>query len=194
MKIQEGGEEILRNVVDALAPPASDLLGRKVIAINEYPYTVFIELLKTMDKVMGFGDLALCKDIGEFAANRDYRSFFGPDKGKLLPKDLFRDCGVYWKSYYVNSGYMKTIDSSEDNTIVRILDFPTMHPAHCRLMEGWMAQAMINAGAVWHEYYERACTSRGDDYHEYWGRWTQAEEAVAKAMKEKKISRYIMTG
>jgi hypothetical protein len=171
IKIQHDGDKILERIKAQVSPETARILNRKVITVMDYPYPAFVELLRAVDREVGFGDLSLCQDIGEYASNRDYEFFFGPNKGKLKPADLFRDCNIYWKSYYANAGYMKADETSPEGTYISICDFPAMDPAHCRLMTGWMAQAMINAGAIWIEYRESKCASRGDACHEFFGRW-----------------------
>jgi hypothetical protein len=77
-----------------------------------------------------------------------------------------------WPSYYRNAGRMEAITWSPDDTTLRIFDFPLMHPAHCRLMEGWMISTMkqigvrVNDGAA-----ETECPSRGGRWHEFRCTW-----------------------
>lgn len=187
IKLQPDSAELLEKVLSSLSPESEKICRKKFIAVREYPYQVFVDLLRTFDRVLGVGDLSLCRDVGEFAADLDYKFFFGDQPGKLKPEDLFRDSGVYWKSYYVNSGEMVALETAPARSIVRIIDFPQMDPAHCRLIEGWIAKSMANAGAVLLEYGETLCTSRGDPYHEYMGVWKH-NDAKAPARTSPEIT------
>jgi hypothetical protein len=74
--------------------------------------------------------------------------------------------------YTEEAGIMEAVDVRPDSTLLRISDFPDMHPAHCRMMEGWMIAAMDVVGArVLPGACERECTSRGGSCHEFWCQW-----------------------
>ncbi|HUT53911.1 MAG TPA: hypothetical protein VM658_11025 [bacterium] len=180
LKSRPGGDELLAKALASLPPQAAQVCTKKVVTIQNYPYLAFTQFLRAADKIAGTGNLALCKDIGAYAATRDIESFRKLNNFQIRPRDLIRDCGVYWKSYYENAGHMKTEDPSPENTVLRIHDFPGMDPAHCRLMEGWMGRAMIEAGAVWiEELRETKCASRGHPYHEFYCRWREKNAAAS---------------
>jgi len=172
IKTQPNGEALLEKVLGQLSAGSQAILRRKVIAIGDYSYAAFVELLRKADQVLGRGDLALCRTLGKYTATRDVQSIYNLYKKQAKPEDLMRDGAVIWKSYYQNAGTFKTEDSSPDHILVRIIDFPRMDPAHCRLMEGWMTQAVQESGGVWiEELREVQCMSRGGPYHEFTGRW-----------------------
>jgi hypothetical protein len=172
LKSRPSGEEILKKVMATLAPEIRKHFERKVFAVADYPYPVFIAFLRQVDQTAGKGDLTLCRELGKFSAHLDIESVYNLYKKRAKPEDLSRDSSVIWKSYYTNAGTMKTEDISPEHTVVRIYDFPTMDPAHCRLMEGWMTQAMIEAGAMaLTELREVKCPSSGGPYHEFIGSW-----------------------
>lgn len=168
------GDHLFNQVKESLPPEAAKACSGKIMAVVQYPYITFItfaQFLQTVDKVVGFGDLSLSLYLGGYTADLDYDFFFGSKKTQLTPEDLFRDCNIYWQSYYPNSGQMKSESSDPDNAIIRIYDFPSMDPAHCRLMEGWMARSMERAGVEWIQFSETRCTSKGHEFHEFQGSW-----------------------
>jgi hypothetical protein len=172
IKSRPEGAELLDRAISSLSPQYRDLFKRKVFAIKDYPYAAFVELIRTVDRLLGKGDQAFCREIGRFTAVLDMQSVYNLYKKAATPRDLARDGDIIWKSYYSNAGQMKTEDVSPENTLVRIYDFPEMDPAHCRLMEGWMEQAIVESGGVWlEEIRETKCAARGDEYHEFRGRW-----------------------
>lgn len=177
VKGQARGKELLEKVIASLAPEHARFFKRRMIAIVDYPYPAFIDLLRVVDRVLGKGDLSLCRELGKYTATLDIESVYYVYKKRVTPQDLSRDSNIIWKSYYTNSGIMKTEDITPDNTVIRIYDFPGMDPAHCRLMEGWMIQAIIAASGVWvQEMREVKCVSRGDEFHEFRGHWKVKEE------------------
>jgi hypothetical protein len=175
LKARPDGAQLLPKVIGALPPEIRKHFEHKIFAVADYPYPVFVAFIRQVDKTAGRGDLALCRELGKHSAKLDIESVYMLYKKRAKPEDLSRDSGVIWKSYYANAGTMKTEDISPEHTVVRIYDFPTMDPAHCRLMEGWMTQAMIEAGASpLEELREVKCTSSGGPYHEFVGSWRRA--------------------
>jgi hypothetical protein len=172
LKIRSHEGKALARVREALSPETARALDRKVFAIANYPYPVFIDFIRTIDRVLGRGDLAVCAELGAFAAHLDIESIYEIYKKRARPQDLSRDGTVIWKSYYSNAGNMKAESVLPERTVVRIYDFPAMDPAHCRLMAGWMNQALSESGArIVETLHETVCCSRGGAFHEFSCRW-----------------------
>ncbi len=169
------GPQNLESVKAALGNEASLVFARRVISVADYPYAVFVDLIRAIDKVMGRGDFKVCKELGRFAGDSDvklFRSLFNRDASV---DDVQASGELMWRSYHLNSGELKVVDKARENTVIRILDFPQMDPAHCALMEGWISQACVAAGVRWIEdIRESACMNKGDSYHEFKGKWRPA--------------------
>jgi len=183
IKLQRQPDALFKQVLEGLPPEAQKVCSRKFIAVVDYPYQVFIQLLRTVDKVLGTGSLELCRELGRFAGVRDFESLreMMPNF-HIKPRDLFRDCNTYWQSYYLRAGEMKA-ESADHQCVLRIDGFEQMDPAHCRLMEGWMAQALVEAGGSWlREIRETRCAANGAPFHEFGGEWeeTKPGDYVAK--------------
>ncbi len=166
-------EQLNEKIIALLSPQAAKLIERKVIAVADYPYAVFVEIIRTIDKVMGNGDLSVCLALGEYAASRDVKAYLSTFKREIKPEELFGAIDLIWRSYHINSGQLKVEDTSPDNTIIRIYDFPLMDSAHCKLMEGYFIQGIKQMGWTLIEGIETKCTSKGDPYHEFMGRWSK---------------------
>jgi hypothetical protein len=172
IKQRPDGKKFMEELPGLVSPDTSKVLSRKIISILEYPYGSFVEFLRLVDKKMGRGDFLLCREIGKFSAAIDMSTIYKTFQQKAHPEYLSRHSDLIWKSYYTNAGRMQTDDISPDHSIIRIYDFPQMDQAHCRLMEGWMHQAMVETGATWVEdIREVKCMSRKDPYHEFAGKW-----------------------
>jgi hypothetical protein len=172
IKTQPRGEASLEKLLGQMAPEHAQIFKRKIIAIGNYPYPVYIEMIRLADRLLGKGNFDLCRKMGFFSAKRDYESIYNLYKQSPRPEDLFRDANVIWRSYYENAGEMKAMDISPDHLEMRINDFPAMDPAHCKMMEGWMAQALLESGGLWvQEIRETRCNSRGDEFHQFVGKW-----------------------
>jgi len=172
VKDSKDGAALMEKVLDALPPESAQVCRQKVIAVADYPYSLFVDLIRAIDKVTGVGNLSVCVALGRYAAARDIQAFMETFKSEVKPEDLSRAADIMWKSYHINSGTIEAKDTSPENFAIRICDFPQMDPAHCRLMEGYLSQAMIEVGGSWIEdVHEVKCCSNGDPYHEFQGKW-----------------------
>lgn len=166
------GEEMLARVVRDAGPATQKTFAKRIDGLGLHPYEAFAGLLVSLDKHLGDGDLEYCRQFGDMVARVDLETIFKGYKIKPSPEQMIRACMPIWAMYTDGCGFMEAVDTSPDNTVLRIMDFPEMVPAHCRLMEGWMTAAMdtmgveLLAGAG-----ETQCASRGAPYHEFRCRW-----------------------
>jgi len=175
IKDRPRGEELLAEVVADMPEQSTRLCGKKVIAVGEYPYSVFVDFLVSIDRVLGSGDLRGCYELGDYAGTRDVAAFLDMAKKEVTPGDLVWAANVLWRNYHLNSGHMEVENPEPGYTIIKIIDFPQMHPAHCRLMEGYFSGSLKRAGYEWIESIkETKCPSRGDEHHRFEGKWRKA--------------------
>lgn len=166
------GADRLAELIDH-APTATQLAcSERLRSLGWYPYEGFAGFLEAADATFGTGDLAFCRQLGHESAKLDLESTFGDFRANASTENLIRGCTLVWSTYYRDAGRMDAISWQPDRTILRITDFQDMHPGHCRLMEGWMIQAMATIGATVHDdASETRCMSRGDDCHEFSCTW-----------------------
>jgi hypothetical protein len=171
LKSQAEGEVVLQRVLNALPAEARSACRRRVIAVGDYPYPLYVSFIRGVDRILGQGDLKFCRKLGEYVAGHDIPLIYKQYQKQPKPEDLIPFGNLFWKSH-LNVGAMNVEDASPEHSVIRIYDFPAMDRAHCRLIEGWIAQALIEAGGVWiEELHEVRCNSKGDPYHEFFGRW-----------------------
>lgn len=172
LKTQPENKALRGKILADLPEPAGQVFRKKIVAVADYPYSVFVAYLRAIDRVLGKGDLAVCRKLGEYLATQNLQIVSDMFKRRPRPEDLVLVGDVFWKNYHLQSGAMKVEDSSSDHSVIRIYDFPQMDPAHCRLMEGWFSRALVEVGGIWvEEVHETRCVSRGDPCHEFVGRW-----------------------
>ena len=165
----------LDRVVETAGHSVRAALAQRVRTLSWYPYEVYVALLTAIDRELGTGDLSLCRELGELAGRTDLKSVFSFYQQADDPEKLIRACSTVWPMYYRDAGSMEAVAWSPEQTILRITDFPDMHPAHCRLMEGWMISAMLTIGVrVSDDASETECTSRGGSCHEFQCTWSRA--------------------
>ena len=170
------GSDSLKRLLDDAPTPTQLACSERIRPKGWYPYEGFAGFLARADKVFGKGDLAFCRTLGAAAAKLDLESTFSAFSTKPDTEFLIRGCALVWGNYYRDAGSMSAIAWEPEHTVLRIVDFPNMHPGHCKLMEGWMIQAMKMIGARVHDdAKEELCMSLGDPCHEFVCTWERLE-------------------
>lgn len=166
------GPEALERIVQDAGLPAQKTFAKRIDGLGLHPYEAFAGLLVSLDRHLGHGDLAYCAQFGDLVARIDLETIFKGYKIRPSPEQIIRACMPIWAMYTDGCGFMEAVDTRPDNTILRIMNFPEMSPAHCRLMEGWMIAAMDVIGAdVLPGAGETQCASRGGPFHEFRCTW-----------------------
>jgi hypothetical protein len=157
----------------ASAPSATrEVMSRRVLKLRWYPYDAYAGFLRLLADRFASGNLDYCRELGAVAAYRDLNTVLKIFRVLYGPQRLIQSCTRVWAQYYRNAGAMTAISSEPHDTRLRIDNFPTMDPAHCKLMEGWMMGAMAVLGAeVNDDGRETMCCSRGDAWHEFACTW-----------------------
>jgi hypothetical protein len=154
---------------DAVAKVTRERIGRS----EWYPYVAFGQLLVGAERELGEGKGTLCRELGGAAAKSDLSGAFAVLKLLASPRHLIGSCERVWPRYYRDAGRMEAVATRPERTVLRIHGFPSMVPAHCRMMEGWMIQAMAVLGAkVLPGACESVCMTHGGAYHEFVCTWT----------------------
>ncbi len=155
-------------------PAIAAATASRIAKTEWYPYAALVELLVGAEAEFGTGDGALVRALGEGAAKRDLGGgTFSVLRVLASPRHLISSCERVWPRYYLNAGKMIAVRTEPTSTVLRIVDFPTMAPQHCRMMEGWMTSAMAQLGAqVLPGGRETACVSQGAPFHEFSCAWT----------------------
>lgn len=174
LKDQPDGGGKLERVLAVLPAASAAECRKKVIAIAEYPYPVFADFLRACDKALGAGDLTYCRRLGAYAGARDVQVLIKMAKNQPTPADVIALSGMFWKNYHLHSGEFRFEDVTPDHTVFRITGFPQMHPAHCRLLEGYFTQALQELKRqVVEPFHETRCMSQGAPDHEFVGKWRE---------------------
>jgi len=176
VKEHHGADEV-RRVAEAAPVETRAALAEPIAIDSWYPYAAYVGLLRALDRALGQGDGAYCRLLGSVAGQRDAGTIFRVYIAVASAERLIRSCERIWPTYYRNAGRMVATAWSPDDTVLRIDDFPSMDPLHCRLMEGWMIATMDSIGyRVNDDARESRCPSRGDAYHEFRCSWTPIDK------------------
>jgi len=157
-------------VLSALPEGDRELLSKRVLVSNWYPFSSFINLLSTADKLLGTGDMALCTDMGRFSAENDLSSIYMVFNKEANPHLIISRAASIWKTYY-DSGSMEIGERGDNSVAVRIVDFAEPAKPHCRRVQGWIEMALSLAGGVEPKVAETKCRCAGDEFCEFICSW-----------------------
>lgn len=149
-------------VMAALAPEARAALKDGVLVSSWYPISVYVKMLCSIDQTFGKGDLALCREMGRYAAQV---ALSGVHKSFYREKDVQfvnRMTPVIWKQYY-DSGEMTTESAGRGRAIIRIRGFAEPHPALCQATLGWLEGANKTWGIEGVKVEEITCQADGQE-------------------------------
>jgi hypothetical protein len=138
------GEDELRRLLAMLPAEVGDHLGEGGGAILPgawYDARVLSELTRTIDRVLGAGDLALARAIGRHVAFSDVNRFFKWLFRLTGPKMIFPRAASVWSSYYDGGRYVVE-DVSSGRAVVRIEEWDAADEVLCKRLEGWIERAV----------------------------------------------------
>ncbi|MDP2269094.1 MAG: hypothetical protein Q8N23_13875 [Archangium sp.] len=165
------GEEASQRLTRELAPETQALLERRVLPHEWVPFSAFIDVNVVADRMHGRGDLALCREMGAWAATttlpRVFRFFYRFGS----PMFLLERASKLWGAHY-DSGRMETHRDDEGSVHLRIHEFGMPHRAHCLSVLGWFTRSIEMSGAKVNSSVEKRCRLKGDECCELVANWT----------------------
>ena len=167
---QVHGDAGFNQLLAALPQASRDVVDARILPHGWVPLQVFIDVLVTLDALFGRGDLALCRELGGWAAAENLPRVFKIFFRFGSPTFLFDRAAKLWRSHY-DSGTLAVLDREETGARLVISDFAAPHRAHCLSVLGWAAKSieLWGAGVTYAE--EEKCRTRGDAACEMVARW-----------------------
>lgn len=168
------GNDGLQQIVERSGPGVKEVFASPIRKLSFYRYADYTAFLCAIDRQLGKSNFNYGRVLGDAAGRRDLGSMLKIFVALSSPERLIRSSARVWGNYYKNAGRMIAEAWEPERTILRIYDFPAMHPVHCRLMEGWMIATMSTIGfEVSPDSRETACATRGAPYHEFSATWVK---------------------
>ena len=163
--VAKRGEADLAAWKAELSPAARELVEVGPLVNGWYPFTIFLELSESIDRVFGTGDGALCRELGRASFDKYSKTLYRLVFRALTIDFLVRRAKVAWQLHYdVGSleSDSETLPDGRKRIQIRLHDMPEPHPAHCQSVRGWIVRAAEITGAS--EIEERCvdCRRRGD--------------------------------
>jgi hypothetical protein len=137
------GEEALSRTLDALPESTRSLLGADGHALLPgvwYDAAALSELTRTLDRLLGAGDLALARAAGKHVAFSDISRFFKWLFRLAGPSLLFARAESVWKNYYDQGTYIFE-GAEEGRASIRIEGWDAADGVLCKRLEGWIERA-----------------------------------------------------
>lgn len=160
--------------VDRLLPQCSTELRASIEGgihkARWYPFDQFIELITTIDRLFGKGDLSLVPELARHGADANlttiYRLFYKVGTTHWILGRAVR----LWSAHY-DSGYLEVLTRGPKTAVLRIRDFATPHPVHCMSVLGWAGRSIELSGGRDVKGEETKCRTRGDDWCQLESSW-----------------------
>jgi hypothetical protein len=159
--VKERGVADYARLLNELSPDTRREIERGLNARSWVPFSLFVEVVEVIDRVFGAGDLALCVPLGRYACDVNLRALY-----RFLFKVgnvhfIIRRAASAWRIHY-DEGELRVVEEGPSHVIVRILDWPEPHRAHCLSVKGWVIEAGHISGTEMKTSQDK-CRVLGDD-------------------------------
>src|SRR4051794_5406482 len=155
------GEERFRAVLAQLKDrDAAQRLERGVLKSTWYPFDFWVDLTLTIDRVLGFGDGRLYREIAAQTAEDDLASVYKVYFKNNNPMNLFDKAAQLWSSYY-SSGSLGVNKIAATTVGLEVLNFETPHWVHCETVIGWTHRGIELTGVKHVQAEHLECRGRG---------------------------------
>ncbi len=148
----EGREKLLKSLDDedrAIFFKSADSSEPETISLAEwYPYKTFENFMNAIIREIGNGDINLCKEIGNWSAEKDLDpekglyTFYTTDAFKGDPILVYRtSAAAIWEQMY-NKGKLEaeTVEKGK-KVAIKLKGFPKVTEASCILVAAWIERA-----------------------------------------------------
>lgn len=158
--VEHHGEAAFDATLQAMKPELAAQIRAAVDPKQWVAFEAFVGLCEAIDARYGKGDLALCRELGGYAARVNlptlYRIFY---RFGSVPFILSKATSV-WSEHY-DSGRAFTRDVGPKQVEIVIDGFATPHAAHCLSVLGWVESSVVISGARVMDCAEVTCRRSG---------------------------------
>ncbi len=140
--IKKNYKDSLDQVVNALPSDSAHYMQEHILLTQWYPYKLYTDLLRALDKVIGKGDLSSCIEQGRLSALHDLSTIFKGFINFSNVQSLVANIMTIWTSYYdTGKSEMPLFTDKEASYVIK--DFPEIDIAHVKNAEGWIGQYLV---------------------------------------------------
>src|SRR5690242_18090758 len=106
---EQFGERGFRELKDTVTSDHRVLLEGKILPHEWVPYSLFIDLNVTADRLFGKGDLQLCYEMGRYGADLNLTTLYKIFYRLNTPQFIFNKASRVWEVHY-DSGRLVPVD------------------------------------------------------------------------------------
>ena len=143
--IKKNYKDNLNKVITALPSESAKYMQEHIIVTEWYPYKLYTDLLRALDKVIGKGDLSLCVEQGRLSAQHDLSTIFKAFMHFSNTQSMLVNIMTVWSSYY-DAGKAEIPVFTDKNATYIINDFSDIDMAHVKSVQGWVEQFLLISG------------------------------------------------
>lgn len=159
------GEPGVKRLKEALSAATRKRLDDKVMPHDWVPLEMFVEICTEIDRLYGRGDLALCRELGRFAAKVNlptlYRIFYALGSPRFIVSRAVRVWEVHYDSGRIDAAFVEKPPLEEATLTLR--DFATPNKVHCLSVLGWAERSVELSGGEVSSATETTCRTQGAD-------------------------------
>jgi hypothetical protein len=137
--IKKNHKDVLSKVIDILPSESAKYMKEHILVTEWYPYKLYTDLLRALDKVLGKGDLSTSIEQGRLSAQHDLATIFKTFLNFSNMQTLLSRGIVAWSSYY-DTGKTEIPSLTDKEATYLIKDFPDIDIVHVKNVEGWVEQ------------------------------------------------------
>ena len=151
-----------------------------LLPVGWYSLGLYARLIRALDHVHGYGDLALVVQLGRFEAERDLTTIHRVLLRVANPAYLLEKNADYWRRFHDTGVWV--VERQGPTRVRAFLDhWGVVDAALCREVVGYLGRAWELVGAKNVRVDHARCRARGDDRCEFLGRWGMAEAVEERA-------------
>ncbi len=158
------------DVLPELSPSTRGIVTSTVLASTWYPFEALVDLIRTADRVLGKGDLAMAKDMGRFAATANLSTVFRFLVRLSTPRMILRKGASLWHLHH-DTGRAVALEDGPNRAIYEIHEFGAPDRALCVSLEGWIERCLEMTGAKHPIVREEECATRSGTVCRFRGGW-----------------------
>jgi hypothetical protein len=156
------GSAGMERLVRQCSPELRAAIEAGVRKAQWYLLDQFVELITTIDRLFGKGDLGLVRELARHGADANlttiYRLFYKAGTTHWILGRAVR----LWCAHY-DSGFLHVMTRGPKSALLEIRGFDTPHPVHCMSVLGWAERSIELSGGREVQVAETRCRTRGDD-------------------------------
>ncbi len=143
--VKKNYKDVLGKVIDALPAESAKYMQEHILMTEWYPYKLYTDLLRTLDKIIGNGDLSYCTELGRLAAQNHLSTIFKIFMNFSSTQSMLSRIIVAWNSYY-DTGKVEIPSFTDKEATYIIKDFPEIDISHVKNAQGWVEQFFLVTG------------------------------------------------